>query len=330
MNGVSLHWFAQAVERRAAHRRHLGAFARSAWLGARGDAAHRGAVAAGRARLPQALRRLGRAVLRRRREPDRALDRGLARHRARVPPARRLRQEVRAGLRWIRRATTPRWACSPRPRRASHLDAAVRPADHVRDLQPLRPRATRRRRATSARRRGRRCATWCCRSSRPSVVGIGLFGFTLSWDEIARSSQAIGDHNTLPLELQGLTTTVTTPGDLCARHGDDGRVLRRHRAAPSPPSSHSAAARPATAPTPAKAWCNGRGPADVAPRVPRTCGAVASPCDEGIAFVVTRGREMRPRLGSAISNRGAYSTADPSRWTHRVGVPGRRCEDTPT
>ena len=45
----------------------------------------------------------------------------------------------------------------------------------------------------------------------PSVVGIGLFGFTLSWDEIARSSQAIGDRNTLPLELQGLTTTVTTP-----------------------------------------------------------------------------------------------------------------------
>jgi putative spermidine/putrescine transport system permease protein len=45
----------------------------------------------------------------------------------------------------------------------------------------------------------------------PSVVGIGLFGFTLSWDEIARSSQAIGYLNTLPLELQGQTTTVTTP-----------------------------------------------------------------------------------------------------------------------
>lgn len=45
----------------------------------------------------------------------------------------------------------------------------------------------------------------------PSLVGIGMFGFTLSWDEIARSSQALGDLNTLPLELQGLTTTVTTP-----------------------------------------------------------------------------------------------------------------------
>jgi putative spermidine/putrescine transport system permease protein len=45
----------------------------------------------------------------------------------------------------------------------------------------------------------------------PSLVGIAMFGFTLSWDEIARSSQAMGDLNTLPLELQGLTTTVTTP-----------------------------------------------------------------------------------------------------------------------
>jgi len=45
----------------------------------------------------------------------------------------------------------------------------------------------------------------------PSVIGIGLFGFTLSWDEVARSSQAIGDVNTLPLELRGLTTTVTNP-----------------------------------------------------------------------------------------------------------------------
>ena len=45
----------------------------------------------------------------------------------------------------------------------------------------------------------------------PSVIGVGLFGFTLSWDEIARSSQAMGEHNTLPMELQALTTTVTTP-----------------------------------------------------------------------------------------------------------------------
>ena len=45
----------------------------------------------------------------------------------------------------------------------------------------------------------------------PSLVGVALFGFTLSWDEIARSSQTVGSANTLPLTLQGLTTTVTTP-----------------------------------------------------------------------------------------------------------------------
>lgn len=45
----------------------------------------------------------------------------------------------------------------------------------------------------------------------PSLIGVALFGFTLSYDELARSSQAIGARNTLPLELQGLTTTVTTP-----------------------------------------------------------------------------------------------------------------------
>src|SRR6201994_2014689 len=47
----------------------------------------------------------------------------------------------------------------------------------------------------------------------PSVVGIGLFGFTLSWDELARSSQAIGSVKTLPLQLQGLTPTANQPGN---------------------------------------------------------------------------------------------------------------------
>ena len=45
----------------------------------------------------------------------------------------------------------------------------------------------------------------------PSLIGVALFGFTLSYDELARSSQAIGGLNTLPLELRGLTTTVADP-----------------------------------------------------------------------------------------------------------------------
>ena len=45
----------------------------------------------------------------------------------------------------------------------------------------------------------------------PSIIGIGLFGYALSYDEHARSSQVMDATNTLPLELRGLTTTVTTP-----------------------------------------------------------------------------------------------------------------------
>jgi putative spermidine/putrescine transport system permease protein len=45
----------------------------------------------------------------------------------------------------------------------------------------------------------------------PSIVGIGLFGFTLSYDEFARSLMTAGSFNTLPLEIYGMTTNVTTP-----------------------------------------------------------------------------------------------------------------------
>jgi len=100
------------------------------------------------------------------------------------------------------------------PRRAPDVDAAVRPAHHVRGLQPFSIRPTRRPRATRARRPWQSFWHVVLPLIAPSVVGIGMFGFTLSWDEISRSSQAIGDLNTLPLELQGLTTTVNRSGDL--------------------------------------------------------------------------------------------------------------------
>ncbi len=45
----------------------------------------------------------------------------------------------------------------------------------------------------------------------PSLVGVGLFGFTLSYDELARSSQVMGNLNTLPLELQAMQSNATTP-----------------------------------------------------------------------------------------------------------------------
>ncbi|WP_029008707.1 ABC transporter permease [Azospirillum halopraeferens] len=45
----------------------------------------------------------------------------------------------------------------------------------------------------------------------PSLVGVALFGFTLSYDEFARSLMTAGSYNTLPLEIYGMTTNVTTP-----------------------------------------------------------------------------------------------------------------------
>lgn len=45
----------------------------------------------------------------------------------------------------------------------------------------------------------------------PSVVGVALFGFTLSYDEYARTLLTAGSDNTLPLEIIGMTTSVTTP-----------------------------------------------------------------------------------------------------------------------
>lgn len=45
----------------------------------------------------------------------------------------------------------------------------------------------------------------------PSLIGVGLFGFTLSYDEFARTLLTSGTYNTLPLEIYGMTTSVTTP-----------------------------------------------------------------------------------------------------------------------
>lgn len=45
----------------------------------------------------------------------------------------------------------------------------------------------------------------------PALVGVALFGFTLSYDEIARTILVSGSRNTLPLEIWGMTTNVTSP-----------------------------------------------------------------------------------------------------------------------
>ena len=45
----------------------------------------------------------------------------------------------------------------------------------------------------------------------PGIIGVALFGFTLSYDEFARTLMTSGTFNTLPLEIYGMTTNVTTP-----------------------------------------------------------------------------------------------------------------------
>jgi putative spermidine/putrescine transport system permease protein len=45
----------------------------------------------------------------------------------------------------------------------------------------------------------------------PGLIGVALFGFTLSYDEFPRSVLTVGARNTLPLEVFAMTNTVTTP-----------------------------------------------------------------------------------------------------------------------
>jgi putative spermidine/putrescine transport system permease protein len=45
----------------------------------------------------------------------------------------------------------------------------------------------------------------------PGIIGVALFGFTLSYDEFPRTSLTAGSENTLPLEIWAMTTNVTSP-----------------------------------------------------------------------------------------------------------------------
>lgn len=45
----------------------------------------------------------------------------------------------------------------------------------------------------------------------PGLIGVALFGFTLSYDEFPRTVLTSGSENTLPLEIWAMTTNVTSP-----------------------------------------------------------------------------------------------------------------------
>ncbi len=91
--------------------------------------------------------------------------------------------------------------------RAAHLDAALRPAHHARRLQPLRPRLEEAARDLGATSR-QSFAHVVLPIVAPSVIGIALFGFTLSFDEFARTLLTAGS---------GQHLAARDP-----RHDDDG------------------------------------------------------------------------------------------------------------
>lgn len=45
----------------------------------------------------------------------------------------------------------------------------------------------------------------------PGVIAVALFGFTLSYDEFARTLQTVGSSNTVPIEIWSMTQNVTSP-----------------------------------------------------------------------------------------------------------------------
>jgi putative spermidine/putrescine transport system permease protein len=45
----------------------------------------------------------------------------------------------------------------------------------------------------------------------PGIVGVAVGAFTLSYDEYARTTLTIGQHNTLPLEIYALISSATSP-----------------------------------------------------------------------------------------------------------------------
>ena len=77
----------------------------------------------------------------------------------------------------------------------------------------------------------------------PGIIGVALFGLTLSYDELARTALAAGSQNTLPLEIWAMTTTITSPALYAVGAVTDGGLLRgdHHRARPPSPSSSAGA-----------------------------------------------------------------------------------------
>ena len=73
------------------------------------------------------------------------------------------------------------------------------------------------------------CGWWWCRSSLPGIIAVALFGFTLSYDEFARTLQTIGSqqhHADRDLEHDAERYFAV---DIRARHADHRAFVFRHR-----------------------------------------------------------------------------------------------------
>ena len=64
----------------------------------------------------------------------------------------------------------------------------------------------------------------------PGIVAAGLFGFTLSYDEFARTTLLSGGQNTLPLDINAAMTQRVQPTIVRARHRLDDILVADDRA----------------------------------------------------------------------------------------------------
>ena len=193
MVGVSLTWFDDVFKPGQMANIPV-SFSRSIAARRRRQRADGGVLGRRRAGVPPALSGLRRAVLLRRRQPRDAQPAGRLRHRPRLPGARAGRPSLftsalGAQLTW----TLPfglfaMFAVVNRFNR-SYEEAA----------NDLGANAWQRLRYVTL------------PILLPGIIGVAMGAFTLSYDEYARTTLAIGRNNTLPLEIYALISSATSP-----------------------------------------------------------------------------------------------------------------------
>ncbi len=88
---------------------------------------------------------------------------------------------------------------------------AVRPVRDVRRGEPLQPRRRRKPPNDLGATAWQRLRYVTLPILLPGIIGVAMGAFTLSYDEYARTTLAIGPQNTLPLEIYALISTATSP-----------------------------------------------------------------------------------------------------------------------